>query len=430
MPAYSLGTTGAWAVTTHTDQILTGSKNFRNGTTWSHADGTVLGRFGGAVPSLFMAGYGSFESIKGDVGYETLVVKGMASQTASLLSLKNSANTVLTRFGPTGTLFVDRIQGQTTPTNLIEPRVSPNSTNAVAMVVQGLASQTSNLQEWRNSAGTPMVYVTPSGKVLADSPGTGASDFGFEVKKAAGGKAINLSNYTDVDFQVILPAPDAADKVTLLSGSTNTPIALGGAMVERFRFNPDGGMLVKGNGYVDVGPNTQYSTKVRLGGSDFGGGTGMARVAVTNGNLHIDPATGGYLIYLGWRASGFGGTVFGNGADAEVGRMTSAGAMTASSFTSTSTLESKRDVKRLSTSGPDDDKLLSLGAVSYTPAADPNGKKLFSFVAEEAAEVMPEIVSVNENNEITGINLTSLVTILTTQVQNLTARVRELEAAQ
>lgn len=43
----------------------------------------------------------------------------------------------------------------------------PASASGVAAVVQGLASQTGNLQEWRNSSGTAMSLVDPAGNIYA-----------------------------------------------------------------------------------------------------------------------------------------------------------------------------------------------------------------------------------------------------------------------
>lgn len=416
MPAYSLGTMGAWAVTSHTDQIITGAKTFQAAATAS-------------IP---------------------LTVKASSGQTGNLLEFRNSANGLMAEVRSTGQFFVPylSVSGDFVTSALGSStmgggayigatlQVFARSTDNAGLKVRGLASQTANLQEWQNSAGTVLAYVTPAGKIFSDQPGTGASSFGFEVKKTAGGPAINLSNYSDADFQVILPATGAADLRTLISGSTNTPIALGTAMVERWRFSPDGTFLVRDNGKSDFGPNSTWAAWLRIGGNGYTVSTtnnNHASITTTNGNLHLDGAyatttSGNGGIYFNWyNGPNSSGTQWGNGQSSSVANMSRTGAMTAVSFTSTSTMDSKREVERLSASGPDDDKLLSLQAVGYIPTVDDVGRKLYSFVAEEAAEVMPEIVSRDENNEITGINLTSLVTILTTQVQNLTARVIELE---
>ncbi len=64
------------------------------------------------------------------------IIKGIASQTANLLELQNSAGTILSSFSNSGAL------------SLIS-----SSVNEKPLVIKGAASQSANLTEWQNSAG-------------------------------------------------------------------------------------------------------------------------------------------------------------------------------------------------------------------------------------------------------------------------------------
>ena len=84
------------------------------------------------------------------------------------------------------------------------------------------------------------------------------------------------------------------------------------------------GGTITGDGYITFGPNSGWSRSLRVGGNGFQGSSTIASVATTNGNLHLDGATGGYAVYLNWYG-GTSGTFFGNGASGQVGRVDGAG---------------------------------------------------------------------------------------------------------
>lgn len=63
------------------------------------------------------------------------------------------------------------------------------------IIAQGAASQTANLQEWRNSAGTVLASITASGAVTTNNIASSASDLVINV--SAGADAIFQSNGTE-----------------------------------------------------------------------------------------------------------------------------------------------------------------------------------------------------------------------------------------
>ncbi len=75
-------------------------------------------------------------------------IKGAASQTANLLELQNSAGTILSSFSNSGALSI----------------VS-SSENEKPLIIKAAASQSANLTEWQDSAGTALTSITSAGNL-------------------------------------------------------------------------------------------------------------------------------------------------------------------------------------------------------------------------------------------------------------------------
>ena len=102
------------------------------------------------------------------------VVKGAASQTANLQQWQNSAGTVQASMSADGTFSANGgyisqlyagagISGGT----LGRLNVAPFSAAQVGAIIRGAASQTANLQEWQNSAGSILARVASDGQFVA-----------------------------------------------------------------------------------------------------------------------------------------------------------------------------------------------------------------------------------------------------------------------
>jgi hypothetical protein len=85
---------------------------------------------------------------------------------------------------------------------------------------------------------------------------------------------------------------------------------------------------ITGSGFIDFGPNSNWSATLRVGGNGHGGTT-RASVATTNGNLHLDAAAN-HGTYLNWHSTGTSGVFFSNGNGGEVARIDNRGALTSS----------------------------------------------------------------------------------------------------
>jgi hypothetical protein len=96
---------------------------------------------------------------------KVLEIKGASGQSASFFEvLANAGNTLFrvnaTGYGMTPLGFISG--GTTMPTNARSAFYTAGA-SSIGVVVQGAASQTANLQEWRNSAGTVLAKVDQTG---------------------------------------------------------------------------------------------------------------------------------------------------------------------------------------------------------------------------------------------------------------------------
>ena len=132
---------------------------------------TVRGSTGGifgGIGQLSSAGLTVYATAAGNPG---AIVRGAASQTANLMEFQNSAGTVISRVRPDGQIGV----GSTliTGTNFFVNNTI-STTNVVA-TIRGAVAQTANLQEWQNSTGTILSKVDASGAMFTITPTAGAN---------------------------------------------------------------------------------------------------------------------------------------------------------------------------------------------------------------------------------------------------------------
>jgi hypothetical protein len=148
-----------------------------NLTEWKNVAGNVLSNitsFGGA--RLYDLGIkGGPEGIawayfgNDNTSTKNVVVRGFASQTASLQEWQDSAGTVMGRIdGQYGTIrSISGIDLTNTYTGSSTITARVNYPNTIPVIIIGAASQTANLQQWQNSAGTVLAKITASGALDA-----------------------------------------------------------------------------------------------------------------------------------------------------------------------------------------------------------------------------------------------------------------------
>lgn len=125
-----------------------------------------------------------------------LIIKGVSSQTADLQQWQNSAGTVLASVTASGGMYAtDRVivsngvsvfnASSFGSPSLFPPftydsivNISTVYAGAIGLVIRGVASQTNDLQQWRNSAGTVLASINSSGYINS-SGGIKASTHGY-----------------------------------------------------------------------------------------------------------------------------------------------------------------------------------------------------------------------------------------------------------
>jgi hypothetical protein len=169
------------------------------------------------------------------IGQIPLRVVGVVGQTANLFEVATSAATAF-RVNQVGNMtFIGNITSQNSGL------FTPNSAATIPLAVQGAASQTANLQEWRNSAGTVVASISSIGSFSNTTTGvlTGFSRMGGapflgtlsvstssasqigQVIRAVSGQTANLQEWQDNSANIIgrVDSAGRAAFPTLLAGT-------------------------------------------------------------------------------------------------------------------------------------------------------------------------------------------------------------------
>jgi hypothetical protein len=130
----------------------------------------------------------AFAIVQRVAGNIALVVRGAASQSTDLMQWQDSTGSVLSKIQSNGRLTTDSVlanylQGDPATGAFIDFEnfgngiglVGRTNTAANMFVIRGMASQTGDLQQWQNSAGTVLARVTNAGAITAASTITGTS---------------------------------------------------------------------------------------------------------------------------------------------------------------------------------------------------------------------------------------------------------------
>jgi hypothetical protein len=93
-----------------------------------------------------------------------LIVKGAASQTANLMEFKDSASTNVLTISPVGAIrSASRLSIGNIGIDFGVFSLQVGSPVTIAAVIRGAASQTADLTQWQNSSGTVLAEVTATG---------------------------------------------------------------------------------------------------------------------------------------------------------------------------------------------------------------------------------------------------------------------------
>jgi hypothetical protein len=118
-----------------------------------------IGRIDGGSPAFV-----AYLVINGPADQKQLTVRGHTTQTANLQEWQNSAGTALSYVNRAGSLVASN-DPAVPNTNVIVAIAGDAATRP--LVAKGAVSQTANLQEWQNSAGTVLASLAYSGAFVA-----------------------------------------------------------------------------------------------------------------------------------------------------------------------------------------------------------------------------------------------------------------------
>lgn len=169
-----------------------------NLTEWQDVAGNIFGAVSptglflfsslGANGTLISPASGRLQVIQQAPGAPNPVIqaRAAASQTGNLLQLENSAGTILTSINSTGVIVTQAdilarviyLQQGTTTFLGASANIVPFQADQRGLVVRGLASQTGNLAEFQNSAGTVLAKVNSAGVIFSKQ----GSNYGYGAR--------------------------------------------------------------------------------------------------------------------------------------------------------------------------------------------------------------------------------------------------------
>lgn len=180
-------------------QTFTGTNTFNAGSTFNNfltinsvggnGAGSIFttGEAGGLNKILIAGSRGSGGVVIGTsaavMDTPVLAVRAAATQTGALTEWRNNAQVVLTSITSAGNFNTGQVRSGTTA-GLGQLSVVSAGATTIGAVVRGAASQTANLQEWQNSAGTVLGSMSASGQFAIsnflniNASNTGIAQFG------------------------------------------------------------------------------------------------------------------------------------------------------------------------------------------------------------------------------------------------------------
>jgi hypothetical protein len=162
-----------------------------------------------------------------------LVVKGAVSQSANLQEWQNSAGTVLSKINQVGS----GVFGNGALNAIGNLNAFSSGTTVVPLVVQGVASQTADLQQWQSSSGSTLAKITSDGKAafgdtsftsgIVSITAVNATDIPLSIRASSLGQSANLTQW--ISFTGSTVASINNDGKFVGDGSLLTNIASSGA---------------------------------------------------------------------------------------------------------------------------------------------------------------------------------------------------------
>jgi hypothetical protein len=210
-----------------------------------------------------------------------ITVRGFASQTANLQEWQNSAGTVLSWIHPAGYLTLG---SATTIGGVLG--INTGVSTARGIVVRGAASQSVNLQEWQASDGTVIASITPLGGITASSNITQSSSGRTFIGGAADAGAFLNIGIPTASRQGIVVRANASQTANLQewqnsSGGVDTAITSTGRLSVRTTL-ADAGLNVGTPSAATVGAIVRGVTSQTANLQEWQNSAGTALAKVDN----------------------------------------------------------------------------------------------------------------------------------------------------
>ena len=109
----------------------------------------------------------SLASIAFSASRTAIIAKAAASQTANIQEWQDNSGVMLANVGPTGGAQFAGLNVQGTGSGIVN--IGTAASGYVGLIIKGVASQTANLQEWQDSAGTVVARITNIGGITTNS---------------------------------------------------------------------------------------------------------------------------------------------------------------------------------------------------------------------------------------------------------------------
>lgn len=218
-----------------------------------------------------------------------LIVQGVASQSANLQEWQSSTSTILAGVSSAGDLF----SGTTAALTNTQLSVVSRTASNVASVARGATSQTADLNQWQSSAGTVLGGVTATGDLFSGISSALVNTQLSVVSRAAGNVGA-----------VVRGAASQAANLQEWQSSAGTVLAsvnaTGDLTVVSATVN--GTLTVNGNATVNghiITGNSSGSTAIVAGGAAGAGASSSVSGNDTSGKVTITTGTGATTGVLG-----------------------------------------------------------------------------------------------------------------------------------
>jgi hypothetical protein len=210
---------------------------------WQGSDGTVyaaISPFGGATLGGSSNLGARLNLYAGSATTAGIILRGAVSQTANLQEWQNSAGSIVSRVDSAGFLFGRgfRFLNGTASVSGVQGFIEPESASVIPLILKGATSQTANLQEWRNAGDFMQAAMSVGGELRAASLLNVASFNNARVVMENAGTLIATNVATNVPLRVRVAASQTADALQVQDS---------GATVNLLRLTAGGSLISNGS---------------------------------------------------------------------------------------------------------------------------------------------------------------------------------------